>query len=449
MSDNEGNQEIAHQQMNNDQDNDADIPNDDDSDSRPDTETEETQFEDEEDAVVFQGISRHLYRKIKKLKRRSAVFKHDFDAYLGGADKVRMGRILAERSGNLVDARMVLDNRRSVRLIFQGPFQQNPFLETFSFGHEDGITALSLKQRDFQCLFGFLETAPTLRSLSLCAVKMDADGINNLVTSSLLSLQLKTLSFRIFDIEHDVFKDAITSINSSALKELNIVGCCAGRETCQSITRMLLDKNSSALEVLDLSINELDDECVRLLCDSLKTNTNLKHLSLGDNDDITEEGWMAVRNLVFDTTSLQHVYESNHVLQSVQCDYFTPMHMHCMLHEGLAVNQSCYGHEDDSPIEMLLKIRGREKVFGLLFPMWGDGINMEALNEFEPSLMPHLLGFINGDDNMFALENVFEIIRYWKMPTLYSFFPGAKVRDSAHHIDEPKTKKCRTMEKEA
>lgn len=107
MSDNEGNQEVAHQQMNNDQDNDADIPNDDDSDSRPDTETEETQFEDEEDAVIFRGISRHLYRKIKKLKRRSAVFKHDFDAYLGGADKVRMGRILAERSGNLVDARMV------------------------------------------------------------------------------------------------------------------------------------------------------------------------------------------------------------------------------------------------------------------------------------------------------------------------------------------------------
>jgi Ran GTPase-activating protein (RanGAP) involved in mRNA processing and transport len=56
----------------------------------------------------------------------------------------------------------------------------------------------------------------------------------------------------------------------------------------------LLQNPQSKLKELDLDDNDIDDEGAIALANGLATNSTLKRLSLEENDDITNIGWLAL-----------------------------------------------------------------------------------------------------------------------------------------------------------
>jgi len=80
------------------------------------------------------------------------------------------------------------------------------------------------------------------------------------------------------------------------------------------------------LERLDLDENNINDDTVIALTNTLSQNKTLKYLSLddcADEDDnlsITERSWGAVSTLLCNKTSIMDTYNSNHTLQDIGCD---------------------------------------------------------------------------------------------------------------------------------
>ncbi|KAL7537141.1 hypothetical protein ACHAXR_011557 [Thalassiosira sp. AJA248-18] len=75
-----------------------------------------------------------------------------------------------------------------------------------------------------------------------------------------------------------------------------------------------LEQNTS-LERLDLSHCDIDDDGIRKLAHSLKSNKSLKYCNLEGNY-ISSSGVYSLLRCVYDTTSMQSLWESNHSLRA-------------------------------------------------------------------------------------------------------------------------------------
>ena len=156
------------------------------------------------------------------------------------------------------------------------------------------------------------------------------------------------------------------------------------------------------------SKNHLDDNDAILVARALKRNTNLRRLRLGQND-ITVIGRDALRNAVYDCTSLNAVAASNHT---------------CNI-EGLD-----FGNAPISYINSPEVNRGR-KIYSLLSSRNRVGTNVRHLDaEFEDDslkLVPKVLesvhicaGYVDPSASaVHPLSIMYEILRSWKMPALY------------------------------
>ena len=165
------------------------------------------------------------------------------------------------------------------------------------------------------------------------------------------------------------------------------------------------------LKDLFLENNLLDDKDALQIAHALKQNTKLQNISLGQND-ITDIGRDALRNVIFDTTSLNTVANSNHS---------------CSI-EGLGFE----GYNDvDFHVDNPYARRGK-KIYSLLTSRHREGINVRHLNsEFDDEslkLVPKVLESVHHYDTytipgarnrVHPLSLIYEILRGWKMPTLY------------------------------
>ena len=157
------------------------------------------------------------------------------------------------------------------------------------------------------------------------------------------------------------------------------------------------------LEELCLASNHLDDNDAILIARALKRNTNLQSLDLGQNE-ITDIGGEALGNAIFDATSLNSVADSNHTC--------------CIVGMNIGIWENCL--EDSSEVN-----RGR-KIYSLLSSRHLKGSNVQHLDaEFEDddlNLVPHVLKCVNIYAEYYTvrpLSVMYEILRSWKMPTLY------------------------------
>ena len=75
-----------------------------------------------------------------------------------------------------------------------------------------------------------------------------------------------------------------------------------------------LEKNIS-LEKLDLSYCDIDDDGIQILTHALKYNTTLRYLNIEGNK-ITSSGMYALLKCIYDTSSMQSLWESNHTLRA-------------------------------------------------------------------------------------------------------------------------------------
>jgi hypothetical protein len=157
---------------------------------------------------------------------------------------------------------------------------------------------------------------------------------------------------------------------------------------------------------LYLAKNHLDDTDTIMIARALKRNTNLQHLRLAQNS-ITGIGRNALRDVIFDSTSLNAVADSNHSCHVEDLDGITNI-----------VNTSPQVN------------RGR-KIYSLLSSRNREGNVRHLDSEFEDDdslkLVPKVLESVHvyagyrppATDYVHPLEIMYEILLSWKMPTLY------------------------------
>ena len=160
------------------------------------------------------------------------------------------------------------------------------------------------------------------------------------------------------------------------------------------------------LKELRLARNHLDDNDAILIGRAMKRNTNLRDLRLNQND-ITDVGRDALRNAMFDSTSLNTVADSNHS---------------CSI-KGLDFGDIFNNQYEES------KSNRATKIYSLISSRNREGTNVQHLNaEFEDEslkLVPKVLEAVNvydegGDEgDVLPLSIMYEVLRSWKMPTLY------------------------------
>ena len=91
----------------------------------------------------------------------------------------------------------------------------------------------------------------------------------------------------------------------------NWIGICVSA-SCE--LGNILKNRGLNVKSLCLHSSAIYSESTVTLADSLKNNTKLRYLGLGNNCKITIEGWQAILDLNCNCTSIDHVLQSNHTL---------------------------------------------------------------------------------------------------------------------------------------
>ena len=159
--------------------------------------------------------------------------------------------------------------------------------------------------------------------------------------------------------------------------------------------------------------NNLNDEDAVLIARAMKHNTNLKVLCLDENN-ITEVGFKALREAVYDTTSLNSIADCNHT-----CSIYG-----LNLGGGTIKNLSTPKRNRAWKIYRLLSTRNREgsNVYHLNLEFGDEDEGTLAL---VPNVLESVYRYYNGyrrntvNSSVPPLSTMYEILRSWKVPELY------------------------------
>jgi len=159
---------------------------------------------------------------------------------------------------------------------------------------------------------------------------------------------------------------------------------------------------------LDLSGNSLNDGDATLIVDSLKLNSNLRDLVIGGNE-ITDVGYNALRDAIFDSSSLNSAVDSNHTCQIIGPDF-----------GDIPANIS------DIPGS-----NRKAKIYSIMCSRNRDGSNAHYLDlelgDDSLKFVPNVLECIDRcadpehylDGTVPPLSILYEVLRSWKIPSIY------------------------------
>ena len=102
-----------------------------------------------------------------------------------------------------------------------------------------------------------------------------------------------------------------------SLEQLSLFGNSIGRAGCEAIAALLRDPNYN-LRSLDLSGNDVHNDGVTTLANSLTSNTKLKNLYLAGNPMDQSSAKDIFCRVLCNTVSINHIYLSNHTLEALE-----------------------------------------------------------------------------------------------------------------------------------
>jgi hypothetical protein len=389
--------------------------------SRSASPADELDFEDELDRVAFDGDDmKMIYRDvILPLKHKTCTsFETTFLRRLSDEGIRRVGFFLSS-STQLMDLRILNVDSGHLSLLFPEPIQQEQSrrfsLAVFQVQGFVGNTSLTVE--DVRSLSRFLQNEVTsLKQFHFTNISLDDVALMQWL------------------------KDALT-LHKDSLYNLDLSRCNIERGFCEGLRANLLQHGECSLRELNLETNSIDNACINTLCEGLKHNTSLQLLNLSGSTEVTDEGWRLVEKLIYDTSSIESISNSNHSLSAVlgipqnilATTFITPI---------LSINRKMYdGYQGfgESTAERDLRLRRREKI--LLHLYSEQPLNVELFSEFDVKLMPCILGFLvkrvnrrwGSPDNSMSLDQscIYELIRKWNMPILYQFPSPERVRMTA------------------
>ena len=200
-------------------------------------------------------------------------------------------------------------------------------------GNESSILALT----------NLLRSAIELQSLDLLRCRINAEDIASLVTAlasccDLKELQLSGNSINVngflalsnllqttaietlsLSSNDEATDEAIEVLVSGLMNYSHLKALCISRN--QLVTSMgwqrlalVLDAPQCMLNSLSLQGNSIDDETVAVFASALENNRKLARLDLRSNASISAEGLQPFSKLVFDMSSINGAFLSNHIL---------------------------------------------------------------------------------------------------------------------------------------
>jgi len=183
------------------------------------------------------------------------------------------------------------------------------------------------------CLTSFWRNNPSMKSLILDRCFIGSEGLD-ILTNALLSLRyagtLRYLdisnNFLVFDEDAIDFSGLVGALTKyKRLRRLLLSDNAIGNKGCTSLAE-LLDHKNCILKELHLNRNIwMGPESLVILAESLTNNDTLEYLNLNGNHldhykfrkEPCWKGWRSVMKLVCDSSSIDNIKESNHILCNV------------------------------------------------------------------------------------------------------------------------------------
>ena len=213
-------------------------------------------------------------------------------------------------------------------------------------------------------------------------------------------------------------------LSNSSLKTLELSGKHDQDDTPPPITAAgwdaffgYLSNNRISLESLHIRRNNINNESIVSLADTLSTNTKLRYLDLSGNNGITQRGWNALANILCNKSNAETLYTSSHTLRGL----WSTLH-------GLwsspddDTNVYLKLNENDDKVEV-----ARQKILRYHFKNGED--NIDELVDMEMNVLPQVMSWM-GRDYYSGQSLLYSFIR--SMPTLFDS-ESMQVRAVANH----------------
>ena len=167
------------------------------------------------------------------------------------------------------------------------------------------------------------------------------------------------------------------------------------------------------LERIGLFENLLDDNDANSIASALRLNTNLQSINLESNHLITDAGWKALGEAVFDDSSLNLAADSNHT---------------CFINLHGDERHKCEINGDLEPEDLFRPSALRpKKIYSVLSSRNKESSTVNYLDDVPVEFLPEMLGSIQqyseyhlqdnappqDDNDVNALSIVYEIGRRW------------------------------------
>ena len=193
-------------------------------------------------------------------------------------------------------------------------------------------------------------------------------------------------------------------INNNKLKMLNLSNNEDVTLEAWQTFSPVLQSPTSELEKLNLFDNRMNDDTLISLANSLVNNIKLKELILGRlKTNITSNGWAACSQLLCNTTSIMHTYNSNHILERL-CYESDEYQLPEDLQSFLLINR-----------ENTKSQAARLKIIKVHF---SEGFVMEPFIEMELNILPYAISWMGRGGESYKTNNHFYAFLR-SIPTLF------------------------------
>ncbi|MBN9230931.1 MAG: hypothetical protein J0I93_08780 [Legionella sp.] len=150
-------------------------------------------------------------------------------------------------------------------------------------------------------------------------------GRKNLIISQNQAEEPQPLTQEEFNLSHVFFAfEKLVQLlveflmEDSALQKLTLNQCCISAKSAPHLVQLI--KTHPSLVALELASNDLDDEGVRVLAETLTHNTRLRHLNLNHNQ-ITKNGIKYLARALLTNSHLTHLHLEQNAVGAIGIEY--------------------------------------------------------------------------------------------------------------------------------
>ena len=246
----------------------------------------------------------------------------------------------------------------------------------------------------------FLQTANNLYSLKLAGTNLQSEGFNMIFRalrdSPIKWLDCNTCRIKTIDIDID---HAPRNLSRVLLPRNSI-----NADGCRELVK-LLQGGGATLNVIDLDNNEIGDDGVEILVNTLQNNTSMRGLDLQGNR-ISSRGRMMLLKLVNDISSIEATLRSNHTLTrlEVRRDYLDREddEIQTLINNALTINYMNRHNPGSVGREKLIRAQLYSKRRAELAEL--QGVSQSVYSEINPLHLPEVLALVgqrNGQGELY------------------------------------------------